>query len=146
MMEDKQMREHKFFQKIGAFSVNLQNSKSLITSLRYAVHSMERPRASLFIFPEGEIVPFSTGRPKFKKGLAWIADKCPDVDIVPIGIYMHSSKFDKPELFIQIGDQVNRDSMAVNMPLIGHYEIKLQEVLESLQKKSHKSDPPFEKL
>lgn len=146
MMEDKQMIRHRFFQKIGAFSVNLQNSKSLITSLRYAVHSMERQQSSLFIYPEGEIVPFSTNKPEFKKGLEWIADKCPEVDIVPIGVYIHSSNSDKPELFIQVGERTNGDIKAEEKPLIEEYEIRLKEVLESLQKKAHSSTRSFVKL
>lgn len=146
MMEDKQMIQHKFFQKIGAFSVNLQHSKSLITSLRYAVSSMSRPKSSLFIYPEGEIVPFSTKKPDFKKGLVWIADKCPDVDIVPIGIYIHTSNSDKPELFIQIGESIKRDIKAEKKPAIEEYEIRLKEVLESLQKKAHSSISTFERM
>lgn len=140
------MIRHTFFQKIGAFSVNLNHSKSLITSLRYAVHSMERPQASLFIYPEGEIVPFSTNKPKFKKGLAWIAEKCPDVDIVPIGIYIQHSRYDKPELFIKIGNPVENSVKGNKQESIGSYEDKLREVLISLQEDSHQSDKRFHKL
>ena len=146
MMEDKQMKEHKFFQKIGAFSVNLHHSKSLITSLRYAVSSMNRPQASLFIYPEGKIVPFSTDKPHFKKGLVWIADKCPTVDIVPIGIYIHSARSDKPELFIQIGDPIERDPANGKTPSIEEYEVRLQNVLLSLKENAHSSDHPFKKI
>tara|TARA_R100001143_G_C3360687_1_gene135322 strand:+ start:4991 stop:5542 length:552 start_codon:yes stop_codon:yes gene_type:complete len=146
MMEDKQMREHNFFQRIGAFSVNLQNSKSLITSLRYAVHSMERPQASLFIYPEGEIVPFNTDKPNFKKGLAWIAEKCPDVDIVPIGIYIHTAKFDKPELFIKIGKhlEIQEDKTQSEIKLI--LEKKLQKVLIRLVEDAHSDERLFTQL
>lgn len=146
MMEDKQMIQHKFFQKIGAFSVNLKNTKSLIISLRYAVNSMNRPKASLYIYPEGEIVPFSTDKPIFKKGLVWIADKCPDVDIVPIGIYIHSSGYDKPELFLKIGDPVRRNSSGDHPVSIEQYETELQKILISLQTESHKTDNNFQKL
>ncbi len=146
MMEDKQMREHKFFQKIGTFSINLQNSKSLITSLRYAVNSMKRPKASLFIYPEGEIVPFSTDKPNFKKGLVWIAEKCPEVDIVPIGIYIHSSKFDKPELFIKIGKpvEIQEDLTPLETTLL--LEKNLQKVLIRLVKDAHSVEQPFKRF
>ena len=60
MMEDKQMHEHGLFKRIGAFSVNLENPRSAVRSLRYAVESMKRPHSSLFIYPEGRIVRFST--------------------------------------------------------------------------------------
>lgn len=146
MMEDKQMIEHKFFQKIGAFSVNLQNSKSLITSLRYAVNSMKRPQASLFIYPEGEIVPFSTDKPNFKKGLVWIAEKSPDVDIVPIGIYIHSANFDKPELFIKIGKplEIQEDKTQLEIKLF--LEQKLQNVLIRLVEDAHSIERLFTRI
>lgn len=137
MMEDRQMLQYKFFQRIGAFSVNLKESKSLITSLRYAVYSMERPGASLFIYPEGEIVPFSTDKPAFKKGLAWITERCPNVDIVPIGIYIQSSKFDKPELFILIGAPLNRNITDNIEQMTEYFEAALQEALISLQNMAH---------
>ncbi|NBB77360.1 MAG: hypothetical protein GVY02_08275, partial [Bacteroidetes bacterium] len=37
MMEDKQMIEHGLFKRVGAFSVNLENPRSAVRSLRYAV-------------------------------------------------------------------------------------------------------------
>jgi len=146
MMEDKQIKEHKFFQKIGAFSVNLEHTRSLITSLRYAVNSMSRPQASLFIYPEGKMVPFTADKPKFKKGLVWIAEKCPEVDIVPIGIYIHTSKYDKPELFIKIGDPVQVEKTSNKKRSIERYETKLQELLIYLQETSHSSEHTFQKI
>jgi len=146
MMEDKQMIQHKFFRKIGAFSVNLKSSKSLITSLRYAVQSMDRPQSSLYIFPEGEIMHFSTDKPSFKKGLAWIAERCPDADIVPIGIYIHTSKYDKPELFIKIGDPVKSKTVGNLEQSIEQYETMLQDILVTLQDESHSSENRFKKL
>lgn len=140
------MIRYKFFQKIGAFSVDLKNSKSIISSLRYAVHSMDRPQASLFIFPEGEIVPFSTVKPRFKKGLSWIAKKCPDADIIPVGIYVQYSRYDKPELFIKIGDPVKSRTIGSNPESIEKYEVKLQEVLITLHEDSHSGENRFQKL
>ncbi|GAB5408973.1 MAG: hypothetical protein BalsKO_13380 [Balneolaceae bacterium] len=57
-MEDKQMRRYPFFSKDWSFfSINLENPKSSIKSLRYAVDSMQRDNACMFIYPEGNLHP-----------------------------------------------------------------------------------------
>lgn len=146
MMEDKQMKEYGLFKKIGAFSVNLENPRSAIRSLRYAVDSMKRPNSCLFIYPEGEIVPFSTDRPDFRKGLGWIASQCPYVDVVPIGIYINTAKSDRPELFLKIGMQLDYDPKQDPEKLSSFFEEKLGELLNELQKSAHKNPGKFRKL
>ncbi len=146
MMEDKQMREHGLFKRIGAFSVNLENPRSAVRSLRYAVDSMKRPHSSLFIYPEGKIVPFSTDKPDFKKGLGWIASQCPDVDVLPIGIYFDHSKSDKPELFLKIGTSLVFDSSEESDLLNHFFEDKLSDLLTELVKDALQNRDYFQKL
>jgi chlorobactene lauroyltransferase len=133
MMEDKQMHEHGFFKKIGAFSVNLENPRGVISSLRYAAESMNRENASLFIYPEGKIVPYSVKKPDFKKGLAWIVSKCPDSDVVPVGILIHTARSHKPEMFIRIGEPVNNIQYTELTELNDLLETELSHVLRALQ-------------
>jgi chlorobactene lauroyltransferase len=146
LMEDKQMRDHKFFSRIGAFSVNLEEPRAALKSMRYAVDSMKRQNSSLFIYPEGKIVPFSNQKPNFQKGLGWIASRTPDTDVVPIGIYIHTARHDKPELFIKVGPSVtfNTKSTADELKLL--FEKSLQDILIDLQQKSHTDPRQFKKL
>ncbi|TVQ03794.1 MAG: hypothetical protein EA359_08420 [Balneolaceae bacterium] len=146
MMEDKQMHRHSFFKKIGAFSVNLENPKSVITSLRFAVESMSRPGASLFIYPEGKIVPFTIAKPDFKKGLAWIVSKCPDADVVPVGILIHTAVSDKPEMYINIGEPVNVNHSPELSELNNLLETELKKVLTDLHKTAYKKSTAFQRL
>ena len=106
-MEEKQMRQYSFFSRIGAFSVNLDDPRSSITSLRYAVQSMERPNSCLFIYPEGELIPPSKKVSEFKPGLAWLYKKTQGVDYVPIAFRIDHSTSGKPDLYISIGEGVN---------------------------------------
>ena len=108
-MEDKQMQQYTFFSKIGAFSINLENPKASIQSLRYAVESMQRENSCLFIYPEGTITPASNSAPDFKGGLSWLYSKTENIDYVPIHIYAHFLRSSKPELYISIGELVNHD-------------------------------------
>lgn len=143
IMEDKQMRRHTFFSKIGAFSVNLDDPRKSIKSLRYAVQSMERDKASLFIYPEGEIVPFSTEVPNFKKGLGWLSKQCPNVDVVPVGVYIHTSYSDKPELAISIGEPVTEDRTQPADRLNDLYASRLQNILANLVNSVHEDQKNF---
>jgi len=146
LMEDKQMRQHKFFSKIGAFSVNLSEPRAALKSLRYAVDSMKRSNSSLFIYPEGKIVPFSTQKPEFQKGLGWIAGRTTDTDIVPIGIYIHTARHDKPELNLKIGPAVkfNPDQSSEDLNLL--FEKTMQKILVDLQNNAHSNPGHFKTI
>jgi chlorobactene lauroyltransferase len=146
MMEDRQMKQHSFFKKIGAFSVSLENPRSAIKSMRYAVNSLDRPNSSLFIYPEGEIMPFTTDQIEFKKGLAWIADKRHDTEVVPIGIYFHFAKSDKPELFIKIGEAIKYNDSDDTEELNSLFERRLSGLLGDLKKESHSGDQSYQRL
>jgi 1-acyl-sn-glycerol-3-phosphate acyltransferase len=122
MMEDKQMHQFPFFRKIGAFSVNLSNAKSSVQSLRYALKSLERPNASLFIYPEGKITPVSAASPDFQPGLSWLYSRTSGVNYVPIHIYMHSFRSSKQELYLNIGEPVDFETQADRNMLTAHFE------------------------
>lgn len=146
MMEDKQMREHGFFKRIGAFSVSLENPKSAIRSLRYAVESMKRPNASLFIYPEGEIRPFSLDKPEFKSGLSWIVSKYSRPDVVPVAIYFTTAKSSKPALYLQVGKPVNTGNIIDLSEKTVRFEKELQTLLVSTVETAHNQPDQFRKL
>lgn len=146
MMEDKQMRKHGFFKRIGAFSVSLKNPRSAIRSLRYAVESMKRQNASLFIYPEGQIGPFSLKKPEFRSGLSWIVSKYSKPDVVPIAIYFTTAKTSKPRLFLQIGSPVDTKDIHDLSNKTNKFEEELQILLKSTVNTAHHQSKQFHKL
>ncbi len=132
-MEHKQMRQYPFFSRIGAFSINLEDPRSSIKSLRYAVASMKRENACLFIYPEGKLTPVSDSLPEFNEGLSWLYQKMDEIDFVPIVFYIDNSKSDKPDLYISIGESVNRDLVKNKSELTSVFEIKIHALLASLK-------------
>lgn len=144
-MEDRQMRQYPFFKKIGAFSIDRDDPRKAITSLRYAVQSMNRENSSLFIYPEGKITPSGTDM-AFEGGLAWLHSKVPDVDYVPIGIYMHTIRHDKPELHLHIGEAVNADPASANPEKTALFEDKLNHILRELHKTAGFDDTPYDRF
>ena len=137
MMVENQLKKYKFFRRLGVFSINLSDARSSLRSLRYAVESMKRENSALYIYPQGEIVPFSTGNLQFKKGIGWLAKQCPDADLVPVGIYIHTMRSDKPELHITAGKEVevNRGESAdtINSELEEALENILVEMVQNIQ-------------
>lgn len=145
LMEDKQMKRYGFFKKIGAFSINREDPRKAVASLRYAVQSMQRENASLFIYPEGSITPAGS-EPSFEGGLAWLHDKLPDVDFVPIGIYMHTIRGDKPELHLHVGEKVDIRPELEKESKTELFEQKLESLLEQLRETAGFDDSIYERF
>lgn len=145
LMEHKQMRRFPFFKKIGAFSVDLNKRRSAVASMRYALQSMERPSSSLFIYPEGEIVPFSTSGLTFKRGIGFLWERLPEVDFVPIAISVHTIRSPRPELHIRVGRPVKRpvsSSQDSDTEILAN---ALQKELRELVSTAGFRDEPYEK-
>lgn len=145
IMEDKQMKTYSLFQKIGAFSINRNDPRSAITSLRYAVKSFNRDHSSLFIYPEGTITPAGSSM-RFEGGLAWLHDKLDDVDFVPVGIHMHTIRYPKPELHLHVGHPVRVDESKSKEEKTAHFEAVLDQMLDELHKTAGFDDDEFERF
>ena len=128
MMDLRQVQKYSFFPKIGVFSVDLEQHRNTITSLRYAVEHLKTPNAALYLFPEGTIVPVDSKPLNFKPGLAWIQKQSLHSETIPIAIYIDYSKSSKPDLHIQIGKRLTEKQ---------DMELQLRELLEHLKHKVH---------
>ncbi len=131
-MEDKQLEKYSFFSRLGVFSINLGDPRSSIRSLRYAIESMDRPKSSLYMYPQGKIVPFTVENLNFKKGIGWLCKQLPDVDVVPVGIHIHTMFDDKPKLDIKIGSTVLIDHSADADEINQLLEKQLSDLLKNL--------------
>ncbi|MDX1587234.1 MAG: lysophospholipid acyltransferase family protein, partial [Balneolaceae bacterium] len=143
LMEDRQMRAYPFFKKIGAFSINREDPRKAVTSLRYAVESMKRSHASLFIYPEGKITPVGSAM-DFERGLAWLHSKLPEVDFVPLAIHMHTIRHEKPELHLHVGEPVNPIPEMSPERKTQLFERELDAMLEELRTKAGFDDKGYE--
>jgi len=133
MMEDKQLHRYLFFRRIGVFSINLSSPRSSMQSLRYALDSMKRPNASLYIYPQGKIVPFNaTPHIEFRNGLGWLAKKLPECDIVPVAVDIHTRESDKPRLEILVGNPVEPDLDQSTDQITKNFENELSALLKRL--------------
>lgn len=108
MMEEKHLRKLFLFRKLGAFSVVRENPRLAIESINYAVKLLkENPKRTVWIFPQGEILPNDVRPLNFYRGLARIVEKIGECSIVPCAMRFEFLGEFKPEIFVKIGEPRN---------------------------------------
>lgn len=78
-------------------------------------------------------MPVSDSKPRFKEGLSWLYKKMEGVDFVPVAFYIDHSKANKPDLYISIGDFVNRESLIEKHKLNSLFEESTYKLLTNIK-------------
>lgn len=104
MMEEKQLKSLFLFRKLGAFSVVRENSREALRSIKYAANLLrENSNSTLWIFPQGEILPNEVRPLRFYNGLAKIIEKVEKCFVTCLSMrYEFLGEF-KPQIFVKIG-------------------------------------------
>ena len=105
IIEYQQLKKHRFFTRIGAFSLDRSRPRSLLDTLRYAAELLtadsDRQNA-LWIFPQGKIEPVDQRPLLFLKGTASIVsrvlEKTPSIYLVSVVSRIEYLGEQKPEL------------------------------------------------
>jgi 1-acyl-sn-glycerol-3-phosphate acyltransferase len=136
IMEEKQLKKLFLFRRLGAFSVVRENPREAVKSLDYAANLLKENSArTLWIFPQGEILPNDKRPLKFYNGVSRIAGKVNQVVAVPFAVrYEFLGEF-KPEIFVKIGSpqSVSVDKTSDAKALTKHFERRLTEILDELK-------------
>ena len=97
MMEEKQLSRFWPFTRLGAFSVVRENPRAAAKSIDYAARILnERRNRSLWIFPQGELVPFGTRPMKLFPGFARVIERVGECEIVPVTFRYEFFKAHRP--------------------------------------------------
>jgi chlorobactene lauroyltransferase len=137
MMEERQLKKLFLFRRLGAFSVVRENAREAVKSVNYAANLLkENPSRTLWIFPQGEILPNDRRPLRFFNGAARIVEKTVAVKAVPLAMrYEFRGEF-KPEIFVKIGEpelisQINKNE---TKNLTERFEKRLTAVLDELKR------------
>ena len=107
MVEEKQLRRYFFFTWAGCFSVDRQNSRSALQSLKYAATLLkERPGRMVCLFPQGEIFPNDQRPLVFYTGVAYLARLMNPVLFYPLAIRIEYLAEQRPALFASVGESI----------------------------------------
>ncbi len=132
MMEEKQLRNLSLFRRLGAFSVVRENPRQAVKSLNYAVNLLkEKPSRTLWIFPQGKILPNDSRPILFYNGLARIIERVADCSAVPLAIRYEFLNEYKPEIFVKIGESDNFNEIDFNSKkLTRNFESRISKTLD----------------
>ena len=108
MMEEKQLRRFWPFTRLGAFSVVREDPRSAAESIRYASELLgDDPERSLWIFPQGELIPFGSRPMNLFPGFARIIEQVGECRLVPLTIRYEYLKAHRASIIVSVGDVMN---------------------------------------
>lgn len=113
IIENRQLEKHRFFTRLGAFSIDRTNARSAIETLDYAASCLLEPSSrqnALWIFPQGQIEHVDKRPLLFFRGTAGIADrvlkKRESLYLVSVVSRIEYLEDQKPDFFLSFGSPV----------------------------------------
>jgi 1-acyl-sn-glycerol-3-phosphate acyltransferase len=117
MMLEDQLKSYSFFKKLGAFSINQQNTKSIIDTINYA-STLISGDSYLVIYPQGEIESYEKRPLTVKEGLVKIIEKAEiETDVLPVSFKIHYTTTRKPFLYATFGNPITARVVQNNFKL-----------------------------
>jgi len=90
--------------KMGGFSVEKNSPQQSVKSLNYAAHLLKNPKNSVWLFPQGKVLPPDFNPIKFESGLTYIASKVEKINLIPISARYVFVREERPEVFLEVGE------------------------------------------
>ena len=103
VMEEQNLLRYRFLTRIGAFSIRRNDSQSALQTFRHARKLLQRPKAAVFIFPQGRIEANAAPPLKFERGTEVLA-KMSKVRCVPVALRYAFFEHEHPDVLIHVGE------------------------------------------
>lgn len=127
LMEGKNLERYRFLTRIGAFSVHPGKAGSALASLRYARGLLREKRATVVLFPEGEIRPFGEAPLRLQRGIEVLA-KVAGTPCLPVAIRYAFFEHEKPDVLLEVGASHPPTSLSAFAEALGSSVLSLQAV------------------
>lgn len=115
MMLEDQLKRYWFFKKLGCYSIDLNDSKKMITSLKYTLDLIQNADNAITMYPQGEIQSYEQRPIQLKDGIDFIAKKSKiNFQIIPIAFKIHYTNERLPIIYTRFGKLLNSIDVAVN--------------------------------
>ncbi|MCX7876115.1 MAG: lysophospholipid acyltransferase family protein [Melioribacteraceae bacterium] len=135
MMLEEQLRKYWFFQKVGAYSINPNNSKSIIETSNYTSQLITNENV-VVIYPQGNIEPFDPEQINIKKGLQLFTKKTKDnFMVLPVAFKIQFYEEKKPAIITRFGNYLDGKIINENYELYINEFIKNVSLLNELSNK-----------
>jgi 1-acyl-sn-glycerol-3-phosphate acyltransferase len=104
LMEERQLRKHMLFRRLGAFSVVRERAREASRSIEYASALLRADAArALWIFPQGATAPNDARPLRFYSGIAHIIKRTQRAYVAPVALRYEFLEDFRPEAFARIG-------------------------------------------
>ncbi len=103
VMEEQNLRRYQFLTRIGAFSIRRGDSHSALQTFRHARALLKRPRAAVFIFPQGKIEANALPPLKFERGTEVLA-RMAKARCVPVALRYAFFEHEHPDVVVKVGE------------------------------------------
>ncbi|MFD3164305.1 lysophospholipid acyltransferase family protein [Herpetosiphon sp. NSE202] len=105
MMEEAQLARYFFFRWCGCFSVNRQEPREALRSIRYASTQLQHhSHALVWVFPQGQIIPPDRRPLQLFRGVADIATRTGNLWCLPVALRYEFSGEQRPVSLIRCGE------------------------------------------
>lgn len=135
MMDEFNLRRFFLFRRLGAFSMP-RNVRGAVESVAYSADLLvNNPKRTLWVFPQGEIVPNDFRPIHFLNGAARIVEKVGKCLTVPLAFRLEFTGQFKPEIFVKIAepDLIETDENFDSKKLTVSFTKRITGVLDELK-------------
>ncbi len=107
-MDEEQLKKLLFFRNFYVFSVNRNEPRKAIASLKYASEHLSQSGTCLFLYPQGAIYPNESSYLHLESGFKRITKlSSSTIHIVPVLTYTETMYHKKPSLWINFSNVVH---------------------------------------
>ena len=102
LVEEHNLERFPFLARLGAFSIRPGDAGSTLESFRYVRGLLARPRAAVFVFPQGRLEPSGVRPPRLERGFEVLARRC-GARCVPLALKYAFFESERPDALVAVG-------------------------------------------
>ncbi len=127
LMLEEQLKRYWFFNYLGAFSINLNNAKSIINTINYFKELVKNNKNIIAFYPQGKIEPYQTKDITFKNGIVkFIKGVENNTQILPISFKFQYYEDKKPNILCSFGTVLNNQESFNEKTILESFLTNLQ--------------------
>ena len=132
MMLEEQLSRYWFFQKLGCYSIDLNDNRKMVSSLRYTVHLLSAPYNIVTIYPQGEIQPYEQKPIQLRNGIDFLSKKSEnDFQILPVAFKIHHTNQKLPIIYARFGKLLSKKKIELAPQIFNEEFIKNLDLINS---------------
>ena len=113
LMLEEQLKRYWFFKKLGCYSIDLNDNRKMITSLKYTLDLISNPENLIIIYPQGEIKPYEQRPIEIKEGMDYLSSKgSNDFQVLPVAFKIHYINERYPIVYARLGNLLSSNELS----------------------------------